>query len=92
MPTFVDELPTRERTRKYNFVQFYKDMLSSGQGLKLVNGEDFDCDVASIKQYIYADARKNGLKASVYAEGEDVVFTVRYPESKDESDEDGGQE
>jgi hypothetical protein len=64
-------------------------MLENGQGLKLTNGEDFDCDVASIKQYIYADARKNGFKASVYQDGEDVVFTIRYP---DEKDKDGGED
>ena len=76
----VDSLPKRTRTRKYDFKDAYATLLKNpGQACKLEKGEDkdFDCDVTSIRQYLYTDCRNLGLKCEVRVPDEDtVIFSV----------------
>jgi hypothetical protein len=52
MPTKIKELPktSRGREKKYDFTKLY-----DGSTWVIVQGEDFDCEVQSIRQLIYRE-------------------------------------
>lgn len=91
MPRIVDELPktNRGRTRKYNFDDLYKQLLSSGKAAELVKGEDFTCSGVSMRQFLYRDAAEKNLKIRVRNRTEDdgrdvITFSVEKAEDKPE--------
>lgn len=85
MPKIVNEVPTVERpgrAKQHDFTELYKQLLETGKAVELVQGTDFKSSGASMKQYIYRDARENDLKAEVWSEEIDgkphrVIFSVR---------------
>ncbi len=79
-PTFVDEVPesNRGRAAKYNFTKTYEALLKNGKAAQITQGKHFTCSGASMKQYIYRNAKEHGLKAVIHAEEEEnkpVVIT-----------------
>lgn len=63
MPQQIDEMPksNRGRSKKYDFSEQF-----DGNTWVIVKGEDFDCEVASIRAHLYREVREAGksLKSS----------------------------
>lgn len=57
MPQKIDSLPktSRGREKKYDFSKLY-----DGNSWMIVQGEDFDCEVPSIRQLIYREVNELG--------------------------------
>lgn len=80
MPTIVDALPktSRGRARKYDYESLYNELLKSGKAAQLVQGDDFTCTGASMRQFLYRDTSERGLKVKVRStkdEGDHDVIT-----------------
>lgn len=62
MPQTIKELPktSRGREKKYDFSKLYDQSLEKGTVFVLVRGEDFDCEVQSIRQLIYREVAERG--------------------------------
>lgn len=91
MPRIVDELPKTEgrgREKKYKFKEMFDSLLKSGKACELVEGEDFECTPASIKQQLYKEAKNSGLKASIrqYSEKDGTEIVVFAVVSKEQAD------
>jgi hypothetical protein len=88
-PTFVDALPesTRGRTAKYDFSGTYDALLKNGKAAQITQGKHFTCSGASMRQYIYRDAKEHGLKAEIHSkeeENEPVVITFSVAKETEE--------
>jgi hypothetical protein len=63
MPQRIDEMPksNRGRAKKYDFSDQF-----DGNTWVIVKGDDFDCEVASIRAHLYREVREAGksLKSS----------------------------
>lgn len=57
MPATLDEWPKVTRASKYDWDEFF-----SGAIVKLTKGEDFECDIESIRVQAYGAARARGLR------------------------------
>jgi hypothetical protein len=64
----IDELPktTRGREKKYDYTKYY-----DGKTWVIVQGEDFDCEVQSIRQMIYREVAET-LNKSVKSTATEV--------------------
>lgn len=89
-PTFVDELPqsNRGRVAKYDFSKTYEALLKNGKAAQITQGKHFTCSGASMKQYIYKDAKENGLKAVIHADEQEnkpavITFSVEKETEED---------
>lgn len=78
MPRQIDSLPKtqRGRAKKYDFSKLY-----DGKTWVLVRGEDFDCEVPSLRQLIYRDVaetlNKSVKSAATEVDGKEALaFTV----------------
>ncbi len=73
MPTQIKELPktSRGREKKYDFSKLY-----DGNTWVIVQGEDFDCEVPSIRQLIYrevAELNKSVKSTATEADGKPAL-------------------
>lgn len=88
-PTFVDEVPasSRGRAAKYDFSKTYEALLKNGKAAQITQGKHFTCSGASMKQFIYRDAKEKGLKATLHAvenENEPAVITFSVEKETEE--------
>lgn len=70
MPEILDSLPEVKRTGrkpKYN----YDELFSHGEkAVRLTQGEDFDCSLATMRHNIYREADRRGISVGTVTEGE----------------------
>ena len=79
MPVQIEELPktSRGKTKKYDFAKLY-----DGKPWLIKQGEDFDCEVASIRQLIYREVAELGKSVrsteTEVGEGDDAVPALAF--------------
>lgn len=76
MPRVVDELPKRNGRRTSKYSELY-DTVLDGQTWELVQGEDFDSEINTMRTGLSKAAANRGVKVATRVKGDSLFVEAR---------------